>query len=82
MLLFCRCNKHTFKPLIMKLVLILSILSFSFLASANSDFFESNANNTEMTIGNDRGKKKRKKSKVNRRRKKKCNQFQRRVYAG
>jgi len=66
----------------MKLVLILSILSFSFLASASSDFFESNANNTEMTVGNDRGKKKRKRSKVNRKRKKKCNQFQRRVYAG
>jgi len=66
----------------MKLVLILSILSFSFLASASSDFFEANTNNTEMTIGNDRGKKKRKKSKVNRRRKKKCSQFQRRIYAG
>lgn len=67
----------------MKLLLVVSIFSLSFLASANSTFSEmSSQDNTELSIGQDRRKKKRKRSKVNRRRKKKCNQFQRRVYAG
>ena len=66
----------------MKLVLILFLLSFSFLASANGSFYESNTDITEMSIGQDRGKKKRKKTRKNRKRKKKCNQFQRRIYAG
>lgn len=68
----------------MKILITLSLVFFSFLASANSEFEVTNQENAslEMYIGADRGKKSRKRSKTNKRRKKKCKQFGRSVYAG
>tara|TARA_R110002072_G_C7973360_1_gene535046 strand:- start:4525 stop:4728 length:204 start_codon:yes stop_codon:yes gene_type:complete len=67
----------------MKLFITLSLISFSFFASANSEFeVSTQGDSTELFISADRGKKARKAKRRNKKRKKKCSQFGRRVYAG
>jgi len=66
----------------MKLLITLSLISFAFFASANSEFESNNStfSSTEMVAGP--GKKSRKMKRKNKKRKKACKQFGRRVYAG
>ena len=68
----------------MKLLITLSIVSLSFLASANSEFGIEKQDNTsfELYIGADRGKKSRKSKRINKKRKRKCAKWSRKGYAG
>lgn len=67
----------------MKLILSLFLISFSFLASAETNLTTTDKKVTvEMSMPGDRGKKSRRDKRVNKRRKRKCQQFGRRGFAG
>lgn len=66
----------------MKLFITISLISFSFFASANSDFDTYHQDNASIELVAGPGKKSRKVKRKNKRRKKACKQWGRRVYAG
>jgi hypothetical protein len=68
----------------MKFIVFLSLFFLSFTSSANVEVSDETKQDvvTEYSIGNDRGKKKRKAKRTNKRRKRKCQQFGRKSYAG
>lgn len=68
----------------MKFLVFLSLFFLSFTSSASVAVSSETKQDvvTEYSIGNDRGKKKRKANRTNKRRKRKCQQFGRKSYAG
>jgi hypothetical protein len=68
----------------MKLFVTVALVSFSFIVSANNEISLSTKSSvdTELSIGGDRGKKTRKNRRINKKRKRKCQQFKRRGFAG
>jgi len=67
----------------MKYLVSLSIICFTFAASANYSTAEMTTDSSyELNIGSDRGKKARKNKRIKKRRKRKCAQFAKRSYAG
>lgn len=68
----------------MKLFITVFLISFSFLVSANNDIRTNTKSvvDTEFSIGADRGKKARKNRRIKKRRKRKCQQFSRKGFAG
>lgn len=69
----------------MKFLFSLSFFLFSFLASASTDIVKSSDvdfTQTEISISSDRGKKAKKNKRINKKRKRKCQQFGRRSFAG
>lgn len=68
----------------MKFLVFLSLFFLSFTSSASVAVSSETKQDvvTEYTIGNDRGKKSRKAKRTNKRRKRKCQQFGRKAYAG
>lgn len=70
----------------MKFLIFLSLIFLSFTSSANMEVSNEVKKDitTELTINNDRGrgKKSRKAKRTNKRRKRKCQQFGRKSYAG
>ncbi len=71
---------------VMKLLICISLFLLSFTSSANMEVTNEIKKDvaTELTINNDRGrgKKSRKAKRTNKRRKRKCQQFGRKAYAG
>lgn len=67
----------------MKFLILFLIISFSFGAAANTNDVASKKDTTvEFSIGGDKGKKARKKKRINKKRKRKCSKFGRRSFAG
>lgn len=70
----------------MKFLIFLSLIFLSFTSSANMETTSETKKDvaTELTINNDRGrgKKSRKAKRTNKRRKRKCQHFGRKAYAG
>jgi hypothetical protein len=68
----------------MKLLITVALISFSFIVSANNEISLSTKSvvDTELSIGGDRGKKARKNRRINKKRKRKCQKFSRRGFAG